>query len=62
MCHLPGCVQQAEELATEANRTLAQARSAVASAKQNGSGFFFQRSRENGKIHRVSSVAEVNIS
>ena len=31
----PECVQQAEVLAAEANRTLAQARSAVASAKQN---------------------------
>ena len=36
----PECVQQAEVLVTEANRTLAQARSAVASAKQNRSGFF----------------------
>ena len=36
----PQCVQQAEVLAAEANRTLAQARSAVASAKQNRSGFF----------------------
>ena len=34
------CVQQAEVLVAEANRTLAQARSAVASAKQNRSGFF----------------------
>ena len=41
----PECVQQAEVLAAEANRTLAQGRSAVASAKQNRSGFFssFQR-------------------
>ena len=36
----PECVQQAEVLLAEANRTLAQARSAVASAKQNRSGFF----------------------
>ena len=35
----PECVQQAEVLVAEANRTLAQARSAVASAKQNRSGF-----------------------
>ena len=34
------CVQQADVLVAEANRTLAQARSAVASAKQNRSGFF----------------------
>ena len=34
------CVQQAEVLVAEANRTLAQTRSAVASAKQNRSGFF----------------------
>ena len=34
------CVQQGEVLVAEANRTLAQARSAVASAKQNRSGFF----------------------
>ena len=33
------CVQQAEALAAEGNRTLAHARSAVASAKQNRSGF-----------------------
>ena len=36
----PECVQQAEVLVAEANRTLAQARSAVASAKRNRSGFF----------------------
>ena len=36
----PECVQQAEVLVAEANRTLAQARSAVSSAKQNRSGFF----------------------
>ena len=36
----PESVQQAEVLVAEANRTLAQARSAVASAKQNRSGFF----------------------
>ena len=36
----PECVQQAEVLAAEANRTLAPARKAVASAKQNRSGFF----------------------
>ena len=36
----PESVQQAEALVAEANRTLAQARSAVASAKQNRSGFF----------------------
>ena len=36
----PECVQQAEVQVAEANRTLAQARSAVASAKQNRSGFF----------------------
>ena len=36
----PECVQQAEVLVAEANRTLAQARSAVASAKQNRIGFF----------------------
>ena len=36
----PECVQQAEVLVAEANRSLAQARSAVASAKQNRSGFF----------------------
>ena len=35
----PECVQQAEVLVAEANRTLAQARSAVASTKQNRSGF-----------------------
>ena len=36
----PKCVQLAEVLAVEADRTLAQARSAVASAKKNRSGFF----------------------
>ena len=36
----PECVQQAEVMVAEANRTLAQARSAVASAKQNRNGFF----------------------
>ena len=36
----PECVQQAKVLVAEANRKLAQARSAVASAKQNRSGFF----------------------
>ena len=36
----PECVQRAEVLVAETNRTLAQARSAVASAKQNRSGFF----------------------
>ena len=36
----PECVQEAEVLAAEANRTLAQARSAVASAKQNRSDVF----------------------
>ena len=36
----PECVQQAEVLAAEANRTLAQPRSVVASAKQNRRGFF----------------------
>ena len=36
----PECVQQAEILVAEANRTLAQARSSVASAEQNRSGFF----------------------
>ena len=36
----PEYVQQAEVLVAEANRTLAQARSAVASAKQNCTGFF----------------------
>ena len=36
----PECVQQDEVLVAEANRTLAQARSAVASAEQNRSGFF----------------------
>ena len=36
----PECVQLAEVLVAEANRTLAQARSAVASAKRNRSGFF----------------------
>ena len=36
----PECVQQAEVLVAEANRTLAQVRSAVASAKQNRGGFF----------------------
>ena len=36
----PECVQQAEVQVVEANRTLAQARSAVASAKQNRNGFF----------------------
>ena len=36
----PECLQQADMLAAEANRTLAQARSAVTSAKQNRSGFF----------------------
>ena len=63
----PECVQQAEVLVTEANRTLAQARSAVAQAKQNRSGFFpssfFQRSLQpqgqrqgqaQGKIERFS--------
>ena len=35
----PECVQQAEVLVAEANQTLAHARSAVASAKQNRSGF-----------------------
>ena len=68
----PECVQQAEVLAAESNRTLAQARSAVASAKQNRSGFFPSSNApssrkgkgkwENRKIHRVSSVAEVIIS
>ena len=36
----PECDQQAEIQVAKANRTLAQARSAVASAKQNRSGFF----------------------
>ena len=36
----PECVQHAEVLVVKANRTLAQARSAVASAKQTRSGFF----------------------
>ena len=36
----PECVQQAEALVAEANRTLAQPRPAVAPAKQNRSGFF----------------------
>ena len=36
----PECVQQSEVLAAEAHRTMAQARSAVASAKKNRSGFF----------------------
>ena len=36
----PECVQLAEVLVAEANRTFAQARPAVASAKQNRSGFF----------------------
>ena len=36
----PECVQKGEVLVAEANRTLAQARSAVASATQNRSGFF----------------------
>ena len=41
----PECVQQAEVLVAEANRTLAQARSAVASAKQKSQWFLpsFQR-------------------
>ena len=69
------CVQQAEVLAAEANRTLAQARSAVASAKQNRSGIFpstnvpsSRKGKGKGKlkgksrVHRVSSVAEVVIS
>ena len=67
-------VQQAEVLAAEANRTLAQARSAEATAKRNRSGFFFlsdapasREGKDKGKlkrrrIHRVSSVAEVIIS
>ena len=71
----PECVQQAEVLVAEANRTLAQARSAVPSAKQIRSGFFppsnVSSSRKgkgkgkvkaNRKIHRVSSVAEAIIS
>ena len=71
----PEYVQQADVMAAEVNRTLAQARSAVASAKQNRSVFSsFQRtipvagakaratSKENRKIHRVSSVARVIIS
>ena len=71
----PECVQQAEVLVAEANRTLAQARSAVASAKQNRSGFSLlpmclpvarakerTRWKANRKIHRVSSVAEAIIS
>ena len=37
---LPNGVQQAEVLVAEASGTLAQARSAVKSAKQNRSGFF----------------------
>ena len=36
----PECVQEAEVLAAEASGTLAQARSAVATAKQNRCGFF----------------------
>ena len=61
----------AEVPAAEAHRTLAQARSAVASAKQNRSGFFPSSNapssqkgnlKGNRKIHRVSSVAEVTIS
>ena len=71
----PQCVQQADVLAAKVDRTLAQARSAVASAKQNRSGAFPPsnvpssrkgknkgKPRENRKIHRVSSVAEVIIS
>ena len=68
----PECVQHAEVLAAEANRTFAQARSAVASEEQNRSGFFppstclpvaraRTSSRENQKIHLVSFVAEAII-
>ena len=53
----PECVQQVETLVAEANRTLAQARSAVASAKQNRSGFFppsnvssSRKGKGNGKV------------
>ena len=53
----PECVQQAEVLVAEANRTLAQLRSAVASAKQNRSGFFplsnvcsSRNGKEKGKV------------
>ena len=71
----PECVQQAEVLVAEANRTLAQARSAV--AQQNKIAVVSSllpmclpvvrakekaRSKANRKIHRVSSVAEAIIS
>ena len=53
----PEYVQQAEVLVAEANRTLAQARSAVASAKQNCIGFFHpsnvsssRKSKGKGKV------------
>ena len=71
----PESVQQAEALVAEANRTLAQARSAVASATQNRSGFFLPSNvsssrkgkgkgkvKANRKIHHVSSVAGAIIS
>ena len=62
----PECVQQAEVLAAEANRTQAQARSAVASAKPTLAPVARANaracSRENRNTHRVSSVAEVIIS
>ena len=57
----PECVQQAEVLVAEANRTLAQARSAVASAKQNRSGFFppsnvssSRKGKGKGKVKGIS--------
>ena len=59
----PECVQQAELLAAEANRKLAQARSAVAAAKQNRSGFFpssnvlpSRKGKGKGKLKRKSNL------
>ena len=59
----PECVQQAELLAAEADQKLAQARSAVASAKQNRSGFFpssnvlpSRKGKGKGKLKRKSNL------
>ena len=63
----PECVQQAEVLVAEANRKLAQARSAVASAKQNRSGFFppsnvssSRKGKGKGKVKGKSKDSSVS--
>ena len=54
----PECVQQAEVPVAEADRTLAQARSAVASAKQNRSGFFPPSNRSSSRKGKVKGKSK----